>query len=797
MRVSGLRPGRPRGFRAGGNRGARAAPLESAACFPIFRGGGGGFFREARFLARGLCHGCVTPPPLPYTRRAFSTGGGSMRFVNLLLAFFVLAPATAQDGGRHLELADYLSWEQARSPQIAPDGSLVVYERRFVDSMKDRWNTEIWAMAPDGGNHRMLTEGSGPIFSPDSTRIAFTRPANPGGSQIFVLGLEGSGRESQITRIENPPSQIRWAPDGNSLMFRAVVPPDLDGAWAIAMPKAPEGADWTAPPRIVTRLNYRRDGSGYIPAGFRHLFSVPADGGTPRQLTHGDFHHDGARFLGDGRGIVFTSLRTPDAEHAWRESEIFRLDVSTGRVTALTDRVGPDSGPVPSPDGQYIAYTGMDLTTDTYREEALQVMRADGSEVEVLATEMGRRPGIVGWAADSSGVYFGAQIKGTSNLYFAPLDGEARPVTSGNHMLSVSTEHGLHALLGGAGDLRAPRDGHARPRRLRGPLPPRGRRAAGGPRLRAAQGLPHRAAAAPAGLPLLERGRGRRRGRRGARRVVRRREGGAPALPPRRRRRRRRADPAGDVPRRAAGHARRRGGARRAHGSRGGARAGPAPPAQVRRAAERARARDRQRARGLLQPAPALARAPAGGRREPRRRVARVEHAARFVHAARARDQGRGLRGRRLHDARAALRVEARRGAPRDDRAGGAHRPDARAPPLRAPHEPLPLRVVLHAAPVPRAHGAGLRRAAGRRRRELGAAGAPRDRPPHREPVPPEPPAHDGDGHARPRDRRDRRPAPGPRRGMRLELTPFRDSMFDSSLKVTRLARQGGMLTPR
>ncbi len=362
-----------------------------------------------------------------------------MRFVNLLLAFFVLAPATAQDGGRHLELADYLSWEQARSPQIAPDGSLVVYERRFVDSMKDRWNTEIWAMAPDGGNHRMLTEGSGPIFSPDSTRIAFTRPANPGGSQIFVLGLEGSGRESQITRIENPPSQIRWAPDGNSLMFRAVVPPDLDGAWAIAMPKAPEGADWTAPPRIVTRLNYRRDGSGYIPAGFRHLFSVPADGGTPRQLTHGDFHHDGARFLGDGRGIVFTSLRTPDAEHAWRESEIFRLDVSTGRVTALTDRVGPDSGPVPSPDGQYIAYTGMDLTTDTYREEALQVMRADGSEVEVLATEMGRRPGIVGWAADSSGVYFGAQIKGTSNLYFAPLDGEARPVTSGNHMLSVST----------------------------------------------------------------------------------------------------------------------------------------------------------------------------------------------------------------------------------------------------------------------------------------------------------------------------------------------------------------------
>ncbi len=362
------------------------------------------------------------------------------RFFGTLLVALLAASAFAQEGGRRqLELADYLEWEDARRPQIAPDGSLVVYERRFVDAMHDRWNTEIWVMEPDGGNHRLLTEGAGPIWSPDSARIAFTRSLDPGGSQIFVLGVAGGQRASQITRIENPPSEIRWSPDGASLMFRAVVPPAPDDAWSIAMPKAPRGADWTAPPKIVTRLNYRRDGSGYIPAGYRHVFLVPADGGAPRQLTRGDFHHDGARFLGDGGSIVFTSLRTPDAEHAWRESEIFRLDLATGALTALTDRVGPDTGPVPSPDGTHIAYTGMDFTTDTYREEALQVMRADGSGARALATEMGRRPGIVGWAADGSGVYFNAQLKGTSNLYFAPLDGEARPVSSGNHMLSVST----------------------------------------------------------------------------------------------------------------------------------------------------------------------------------------------------------------------------------------------------------------------------------------------------------------------------------------------------------------------
>ena len=81
----------------------------------------------------------------------------------------------------------------------------------------------------------------------------------------------------------------------------------------------------------------------------------------------------------------------------------------------------------------------MDQTTDTYREEGLYVMAADGSGSRVIATEMGRRPGIVGWAADGSGVYLNAQLRGTSNLHFASVDGEVRAVSSGNHMLSVSS----------------------------------------------------------------------------------------------------------------------------------------------------------------------------------------------------------------------------------------------------------------------------------------------------------------------------------------------------------------------
>ena len=396
-------------------------------------------------------------------RREPTRPRGVRRTAALLLAFGLAAPLSAgtaenEAGKRFLRLDDYLSWEAVRNPQISPDGATVVYERRFVDALRDRWETELWVVSGDGSRNRLLTEGSGARWSPDGTRIAFLREGEPKGTQIFVRWMDAEGAESQVTRLENPPSQIVWAPDGDTLAFRAVAPPPPDDTWAIEMPKPPEGAEWTAPPRIVTRLNYRRDGSGYTPAGYRHLFTVSADGGTPRQRTTGDYHHDGPRFLGDGSALVFTSLRTPDAEHAWRESEVYRVEIASGEITRLTTREGPDSGALPSPSGSRIAYTGMPRTNDTYREEELSVMGADGSGPTVIASEMGRRPGIVGWAADESGVYFNAQVRGTSNLYFAPVEGEVRPVSSGNHLLSVSSLSGNGVAVGVVSSYHTPGD---------------------------------------------------------------------------------------------------------------------------------------------------------------------------------------------------------------------------------------------------------------------------------------------------------------------------------------------------
>lgn len=46
---------------------------------------------------------------------------------------------------------------------------------------------------------------------------------------------------------------------------------------------------WNAEPaKVIRKLNYRADGTGYLKDGYNHLFVLPAEGGTPRQLTSGD-----------------------------------------------------------------------------------------------------------------------------------------------------------------------------------------------------------------------------------------------------------------------------------------------------------------------------------------------------------------------------------------------------------------------------------------------------------------------------------------------------------------------------
>ena len=312
---------------------------------------------------------------------------------------------------------DVFQLEFAADPQISPDGSQIVYVRTSMDIMRDRRRSELWLVNADGSGHRHLGAGSAPRWSPDGTRIAYTA-----GAQIHLRWMD-TGETATLTQVLESPRGIRWSPDGRWLAFNMLVPdppPQL-----AAPPKPPPGAEWADPPIMEDRFKNRQDGAGYLEFGFNHIFVLAVEGGTPFQVTSGDFQHSSpAAWTPDSGHLVFSSNRNPDWVTDYRNSELYLAPVAGGEIRALTDRQGPDHSPAVSPDGQQIAFVGYEDRVRTYQVSRLHVMNRDGSGQRVVTTGLDRSVSNPAWAADGHRLYFQYDDEGNSKVAFTTLDGE-------------------------------------------------------------------------------------------------------------------------------------------------------------------------------------------------------------------------------------------------------------------------------------------------------------------------------------------------------------------------------------
>ncbi|NBB86651.1 MAG: prolyl oligopeptidase family serine peptidase [Bacteroidetes bacterium] len=357
----------------------------------------------------------------------------------LAILFFVphLSQAQETSNEKHLDLEMYWELQSASNPQLSPDGSKVVYTRGWIDRKSDDRKSEIWMMDADGERKRFLAEGSSPTWAPDGTRIAYLAEGEPDGNQIYVRWMDAEGATSQITRMTKSPSNLRWSPDSEHIAFNRSVETSVD--LTINMPSAPSGAEWTPSPKVVERPVYRRDRQGYVDDTYTHLFVVSANGGAVRQLTDGDWNHSAGEWTADGEELVFSSLRVEDAELQWRHSEIYAVSVEDGAIRQLTDRRGPDSNPLPSPDGRYIAYMGDEFHEDTYRNRKIHLMDREGANPRVISGDYDRSVRNLTWAPDGSGLYFAANNEGNRNVHFVSVNGGVERVTDGVHQISIGS----------------------------------------------------------------------------------------------------------------------------------------------------------------------------------------------------------------------------------------------------------------------------------------------------------------------------------------------------------------------
>ncbi|MDA1080675.1 MAG: S9 family peptidase [Gemmatimonadetes bacterium] len=338
---------------------------------------------------------------------------------------------------------DVFDLEWARDPQISPDGKRVVFGRTGYDIMKDVQRSALWIVNTDGGELRALMEpgrnAGSPRWSPDGTRLLYVSSVE-GNSEIFVRWMD-SGQEASLTKLADSPGAVSWSPDGKSIAFTMFVP-TVQAPFVKGLPSPPDGADWGPPVKFIESLSYRADGSGYTRPGYRHIFVVPAEGGTPRQVTDGPYDHGGPGWAPDGKSIVFSANRRAGGEYEPQESEIYEVSLSNLSITQLTRRQGPDFSPAVSPDGKLIAYSGNDDHEQGYEITHLYVMNRDGSGSRTLAPNLDRDLAGAVWNREGTGLYVQYDDLGDTRLAYVPLSGSLKNVADRLGGLSIDRPYG-------------------------------------------------------------------------------------------------------------------------------------------------------------------------------------------------------------------------------------------------------------------------------------------------------------------------------------------------------------------
>jgi len=325
--------------------------------------------------------------------------------VPLVFTLVAAAHGTAQDT-RPLQIEDQFRIAGVGSPVVSPDGQWVAYTVSETSLEEESTETRVWMVPVEGGDPIPMTVAGGsagsPQWSPDGRYLSFTASRDDSRNQVWLLDRRG-GEATQLTEVKQGISGYRWSPSGDRLLL-AIRDPEPDSTWAGDRKNAPQ-APW-----VVDRLQFKRDGTGYLTGERRtHLYVMDVASKKLTQITSGPHDESLGVWSPDGTRVAFVSNRTEEPDrNANSDIWIVSADNTDQGQTLLqvTTNEGSDGSPAWSPDGERIAYvTNVRPDLIWYSTNHLAVSPASGGTPTLLTESLDRNASSPRFDDEGQGIY--------------------------------------------------------------------------------------------------------------------------------------------------------------------------------------------------------------------------------------------------------------------------------------------------------------------------------------------------------------------------------------------------------
>jgi dipeptidyl aminopeptidase/acylaminoacyl peptidase len=364
-----------------------------------------------------------------------------------LLAAALAAPLPAAAASHTATIRDMLRVTRLSDPQIAPDGSAIVFIETKPDTEHDENHSELaWLDIPAHAVRKLTTarlHAGSPRFSPNGDRLAFLAPAGGKKLQVFVLPLHG-GEAAQVTHADEGVDQFAWSPDGKSFAFASTdAAPERKGEDKFRDAFRVRNDDFTL--RESPRPS--------------HVWSIDADGGTAKRLTSGSWSlpvslppgppSSPMKWSSDGKSLLIVRQASPSTGDGFK-TQIEVLDVATGEMRALTGGTLLEAYPVLSPDNTTVAYWRNRDQKPWFYQDVMLAPFTGGAGQDIT---VGLDKNIYGtwWMPDNATLLVGANDGTSVGLWLQPLAGKAQRLNLGDTM--PSNGYWVDATVGQQGQI--------------------------------------------------------------------------------------------------------------------------------------------------------------------------------------------------------------------------------------------------------------------------------------------------------------------------------------------------------